>query len=353
MSGSTLLECDDKSGRVLLAIESSCDETAAAVIREDNTVLANVVSSQHDFHEQFGGVVPEIASRAHVRNLLPVINAALTEANVTPQQLSAIAVTSHPGLVGSLLVGVTAAKTFAATWELPLITVDHVQAHLYACQMSADEDVYPAIGLVVSGGHSNLYDCRSALDCELIGSTIDDAVGEAFDKAARILGLPYPGGPSIQKAALSGNPKAFKFPRPMADSPRLAFSFSGLKTALLYEANGLPGGDPAPALTPQRVADLAASFQAAAIEVIVRKVGQAVKKTGHNNVCVGGGVAANQLLRELLEESAEKNHFQLFLAPWEYCTDNAAMAALAWEQFHRGEFAALDCDVQSGLVRLK
>ncbi|MEZ6055196.1 MAG: tRNA (adenosine(37)-N6)-threonylcarbamoyltransferase complex transferase subunit TsaD [Planctomycetaceae bacterium] len=338
---------------VLLAIESSCDETAAAIIGRDLTVLSSVVASQAELHERFGGVVPEIASRAHVERILPVIDDALKQAGVTLSQLTAIAVVTEPGLVGSLLVGLTAAKTLAWTLDIPLISVNHVEAHIYACRLAAGRDLYPAVGLVVSGGHTNLYDCRGATDCRLVGSTIDDAAGEAFDKVASILGLSYPGGPSIEARARNGNAKAFRFPRSFLKDPRLDFSFSGLKTAVLYEAQGMPGsGRPAEPLTEQRVADLSASFQEAVIDVLVEKCRQAVAMFGYRVLCVGGGVAANARFRERLHEMSERDQIEVHLSPKEYCTDNAAMAAIGWELLDAGRTSELDCDVTPGLVRM-
>ena len=344
----------DKLPRLLLAIESSCDETAAAVVNSDLEVLSNVVASQAQLHERFGGVVPEIASRAHVARILPVIDEALKQAGVSRERIAAIAVTTHPGLVGSLLVGLTAAKTLALVWDLPIIPVNHIEAHLYACRMAAGRDIFPAVGLVVSGGHSNIYLCRSSLEFELVGSTIDDAAGEAFDKVAAILGLPYPGGPSIQNAAQHGDRQAISFPRPLLKSPRLEFSFSGLKTAVLYEVNGVPGAQspPPPPLTPERVADVAASFQEAAVDMLVGKTAQALKQSRFSTLCVGGGVAANRRLRERLEELTADLGVELHVAPLEYCTDNAAMAAMAWELFDAGRSAPLDLDVTPGLIRL-
>lgn len=337
---------------LLLAIESSCDETGAAVIRRDLTVLSNVVASQNELHERFGGVVPEIASRAHVRCILPVIDEALRKANVKLSDLSAIAVVTQPGLVGSLLVGLTAAKTLALATGLPLVAVNHIEAHLYACRMQAGRDIFPSIGLVVSGGHTNLYDCHGPTDFEWLGATIDDAAGEAFDKVAQILGLPYPGGPAIEQAALNGDPKAFNFPRVFLKEERLEFSFSGLKTAVLYKANGIPGSrEPVPELTPQRVADLAASFQAAALEVLVGKCRQALRKRDRTRLLVGGGVAANGAFRRRLEEMCRRQRAELFIAPREMCTDNAAMGAIAWELLAQGLIAPLDLDVTPGLVR--
>ncbi len=319
--------------RVLLAIESSCDETAAAVIDENLVVRASVVASQTDIHQRFGGVVPEIASRAHVQRILPVIDDALAKAGVKLDDLAAIAVVTHPGLVGSLLVGLTAAKTLALVLERPLIAVNHIEAHLYACRMHAGRDIFPAVGLVVSGGHTNLYDCPGPTGFELLGSTIDDAAGEAFDKVAAILGLAYPGGPSIQKAALNGSPTAFRFPRTfLKDADRLEFSFSGLKTAVLYEVAGTPPAKYDPkSLPPQYVADVAASFQEAVVEVLIAKCRQALARCRRQTLCVGGGVAANTRFRERLEDAARDDGFTVVIAPLSLCTDNAAMSAIAWE----------------------
>lgn len=339
---------------LLLAIESSCDETAAAVIDRRLKVLSNVVSSQHELHQRFGGVVPEIASRAHVRRIIPSIDEALRAAGVTLDQLSAVAVTTRPGLVGSLLVGLTAAKTLALCLEIPLVDVNHVEAHLFACRMSAGRDIFPAIGLVVSGGHTLLYDCASAVEFNLLGSTIDDAAGEAFDKGAKLLGLGYPGGPAIQRAAVSGNAQAVRFPRPLIDSPELDFSFSGLKTALLYEINGSSHGRVVTQHLPaERVCDLAASYQEAIVDVLVSKSRRALSRTGRNVLCVGGGVAANARLRERLKIAAAEVSAELVLADSALCTDNAAMAALAWELIDRRIFAPLDIDVTPGLFRPK
>lgn len=340
-----------KLPRRLLAIESSCDETAAAVVDEGLNVLSSVVASQDELHQQFGGVVPEIASRAHVRSILPVIDVALHKADCHLHDLSAVAVMTQPGLVGSLLVGLTAAKTLALVLDVPLIAVNHIEAHLYACRMAAKHDVFPAIGLVVSGGHTNLYDCRSAIDFRLLGSTIDDAAGEAFDKVAALLNLEYPGGPAIQRVAANGNPQAFDFPRSFIKEDRLAFSFSGVKTAVRYAVLGQPNGKvPAPELTAARIADVAASFQEAAVDVLIAKCSLALRQLGRNSLCIGGGVAANRRFRERLNEMAQQG-IAVHVAPLNLCTDNAAMGAIAWELFHAGRFADLDVDVVPGLVR--
>jgi N6-L-threonylcarbamoyladenine synthase len=250
-------------------------------------------------------------------------------------------------------VGLTAAKTLALVLEKPLVAVNHIEAHIYACRMHAGFDLFPAVGLVVSGGHSNLYDCPTATGFELLGSTIDDAAGEAFDKVAAMLGLAYPGGPAIEAAARHGSPTAFRFPRTfLKDAERLEFSFSGLKTAVLYQVAGTPPRkyDPAGLAGPY-VADLAASFQEAVVDVLVAKCLQALRHCGRKTLCVGGGVAANARLREKLAEAARDGGFTLVIPPITLCTDNAAMAAVAWELLAAGRTADLDLDVSAGLVR--
>jgi N6-L-threonylcarbamoyladenine synthase len=250
------------------------------------------------------------------------------------------------------LVGLTAAKTLALVLGIPLVDVNHVEAHLFACQMSAAHPVFPAVGLVVSGGHTLLFDCRSPLEFEVLGSTIDDAAGEAFDKGGKLLGLEYPGGPAIQRAAASGNPKAVRFPRPLIDSRELDFSFSGLKTALLYEIQGTSQGRLEPiAIEPSRVADLAASYQEAIVDVLVEKCRKSLSRTGRRTLLVGGGVAANRRLRDRLAELAADQSIEVVLAAPELCTDNAAMAALAWELLQRGDRAPLDLDVNPSPIR--
>ena len=263
-----------------LAIETTCDETAAAVFNEDAEVLSSIVASQADLHARFGGVVPEIASRAHVRQILPIIDESLHEAGVRLDQIGAIAVAYMPGLIGAILVGLTAAKTLAMTLNVPLLGVNHLEGHIYACQMAHEHDVFPCIGLVISGGHSNLFHCRSATEFDLIGATTDDAAGEAFDKVASILGLGYPGGPNVERAARSGNNKAYRFPRPFLHDDRLEFSFSGLKTAVLYTVHGPNATNSDRVLTQKEIADLAASFQQAVIDVLVAKARQAVNQLG-------------------------------------------------------------------------
>jgi N6-L-threonylcarbamoyladenine synthase len=344
---------------LLLAIETTCDETGAAVLEGPRppasgvpTIRASVVASQIDLHQRFGGVVPEIAAREHVRKILPVIDEALRRSGVGLDQIGAIAVATRPGLVGSLVVGLSAGKALALALDVPLIAVDHLEGHLYACQLAfPDEDVYPCVGLVVSGGHSSLFACRGPIEAEPLGGTIDDAAGEAFDKVASLLGLGYPGGPEIERAARGGNPKAYDFPRAFLRDERLDFSFSGLKTAVLYALRGQDarqGGEPLP---PDVVADVAASFQAAAVEVLVAKTRQALRRTGLERLGVGGGVAANSLFRERIAEMADRERVRLFIPPLSLCTDNAAMAGIAFPKLAAGLVADLDIDVTPGLVR--
>ena len=338
---------------IILALETTCDETAAAVVTDELTVLSSVVASQDELHQRFGGVVPEIASRAHVERILPVLDEALRRANVRLSQLDAVAVANTPGLVGSLLVGLTAAKTLCVALDIPLLAVDHLQAHIYACRLAAGKEVFPCIGLVVSGGHSCLYRCDSPVDFVLLGSTIDDAAGEAFDKVAGMMSLPYPGGPSIQKAAQGGDRRAYRFPRAfLDDDERLDFSFSGLKTAVRYRIAG-----PGPVdfsriiLTPKQIADLAASFQEAVVDCLVGKSLLALEKTGLATLCVGGGVAANTRLRERLDEEHTRRGFRLYVAPLNLCTDNAVMGAIAVERLRADRVERLDLDVKPGMVR--
>jgi N6-L-threonylcarbamoyladenine synthase len=329
-----------------LGIETSCDETAAAVFTDEPALLSSVVASQNDLHARFGGVVPEVAARAHQRNLLPCIDEALRQANVRLDQIGAVAVHNTPGLVGALLVGVSCAKMLAVSLDVPLLAVNHVKAHLYACRLAAGRDIFPCVGLVVSGGHTSLFHCRTALEFDLLGATIDDAAGEAFDKVASILELGFPGGPALERAAASGNPQAVKFPRSFLKDPRLDFSFSGLKTAVLYAVKGKDLNNPAPPLTPSARADIAASFQQAVVDVLVAKCGQALDRTGLNRLAVGGGVTANGALRRDLEELARTKRIELHIPPMNLCTDNAAMAAMAIEHWRLGQFASLDLDAK-------
>ncbi len=335
----------------ILGIETTCDETAAAVFSEDGAILSSVVASQADIHAAYDGVVPEIASRAHVERLLPIIDDALTQARITPQNLSAVAVAYTPGLVGAILVGLSAAKGLCLALDIPLLGVNHVEGHIYACQMIHPEPVFPCIGLVVSGGHTNLFRCTSGTELELIGATQDDAAGEAFDKIASLLKLPYPGGPSIERAAASGDPKAFEFPRSLMEPGNLDFSFSGLKTAVLYAAFGQNAKNRDRVLSPPETANLAASFQKAVVDVLVEKCRRALRQHKLKTLCVGGGVAANTHLRNGLAEMAHREHATLVIPPLSLCTDNAAMNAVAAEKFRAGQFDPLDLDAVGGLIR--
>jgi N6-L-threonylcarbamoyladenine synthase len=338
---------------LILTIESTCDETAAAVVTDALEVRSAVVASQEKLHERFGGVVPEIASRAHVERILPVIDEALAEAGIQLSDLDAVAVANRPGLGGSLLVGLMAAKSLALACDLPLVAIDHLQAHIYACRLAAGRDVFPCVGMIVSGGHSNLYRCESPLDFTPLGGTIDDAAGEAFDKVASMLGLGFPGGPAVQRAAERGDPRRFKLPRPLLDDPsRLDFSFSGLKTAVRYQLYG--AGRPemdAATLDPRVMADMAAGVQAAIIDCLTAKAVLALQRTGYRRLCVGGGVAANKPFRERLERLAAEHDFELHVPPLSLCTDNAVMGAIAVERIKAGLFEELDLDISAGLER--
>ncbi len=337
----------------ILTIETTCDETAAAVVTGDLEVLGSVVASQDKLHEAFQGVVPEIAARAHVERILPVIDQALQNSGVALDELDAIAVANTPGLSGSLLVGVTAAKTLCLAASKPLIAINHLHAHVFACQLATKEPIFPCIGFIVSGGHTHLYRYETPLDGTYLGGTIDDAAGEAFDKVASMLGLPYPGGPHVSKVALDGDPKAFKFPRSFIRQDRLDFSFSGLKTAVRYAIAGPGNADVhVVELSRQQVADLAASFQQAVVDCLVTKSLQAVKQSGLSNLCVGGGVAANRVFRDQLTKACETESVNLHIAPLEYCTDNAVMGAIAVERFKEGLFETLDLDIAPGLIRM-
>jgi N6-L-threonylcarbamoyladenine synthase len=308
----------------ILALETSCDDTCAAVL-DGPRMLSNVISSQAAAHAQFGGVVPEVASRHHLELVAPVVEAALAEADSSLDEIEAVAVTAGPGLIGALLVGVSTAKAIAAARRLPLIPVDHLQGHVAANFLESEPLAPPFLCLVASGGHTLLAGVRSHDSFEVLGQTLDDAAGEALDKAARLLGLGYPGGPAIERAARDGDPTAFEFPVAMTNDPRLDFSFSGLKTALLYAVRDL-GEDAAR----ERSADLAASFQAAVVRQLVAKLRRALRRDGGwRAVALGGGVAANTHLREQVAELCDAAGLELKLVARELCTDNAAMIASA------------------------
>lgn len=347
--------------RVLLAIESTCDETAAALIDESGVVLGESVATQEEFHREYDGVVPEIAARAHLERIVPVIDMAMKSSGVRVDELVAVAVATFPGLPGSLLVGLSAAKALALAWDKPLVGINHIQAHVYACGIGR-EPIYPCVGFVVSGGHTSLYRCDDPITWEYLGGTIDDAAGEAFDKVAVMLGLPFPGGPELSKLAQRGDPKAIRFPRPLLeDSHRLDFSFSGLKTAVRYRilgvgksgsSQGTAGVAEVPELLDEQdKADVAASFEQAVIDCLVGKAILAVKATGLNRLCIGGGVAANQKFRSQITAACASRKIELVIAKPQWCTDNAVMGALAWEKIRRGQFDTLELDAQPGLVR--
>ncbi len=338
---------------IILGIETSCDETAAAVVADGSAILSSIAASQNELHGRFGGVVPEIASRAHVERILPVVAEAIEKAQIHPDQIDAVAVANQPGLSIALMVGVTAAKALAWAWQKPLIAVNHVHAHLQAAILDQDSIDLPAVALVVSGGHTLLYDVESALDLRLLGSTIDDAAGEAFDKVASILRLPYPGGPSIEKIAQEGNPRAIDFPRSLMEKNSLDFSFSGVKTAVLYYCQGqdMKGENRVEKMSRQEIADIAASFQAAVIDVLVEKTRRAVDKMKARTVLMGGGVAANGVLRKEMDRFCQSRALGLKVAPKPLCTDNAAMtASLAYPKYQAGLFADLSLEPRASLA---
>ena len=327
---------------IVLGIESSCDEMAAAVVRNGTEIVSSVVHGQAEVHRPYGGVVPELASRDHVRAVSSVVAAALEGAGVSPdgRGLSGIAVTAGPGLVGSLLVGLSFGKALAFRLGLPLVGVHHLAGHLASAELAAPSLSAPYLGLVVSGAHTALYLMERDAPPRTLGETRDDAVGEAFDKVAKLLGLPYPGGPSVARAAERGDPQGAPFPRPMIGSPGLDFSFSGLKTAVALETERRRGGD---GLAEQDVSDLAASFQAAAVDVLVARARSALAREGVGQLAVVGGVAANRELRERLATASRSGGFEVFFPPLELCTDNAAMIASAGtRQLLRGERHGLD-----------
>ena len=330
----------------ILGIETSCDETAAAVVTDGRIVKSSVIASQTKLHEKYGGVVPEIASRAHIEKIYPVIAEAIQQADISKDDIDAIAVANQPGLTVALIVGVTAAKTLALTWDKPLLAINHLHAHLQSAIVTDENLQMPAVALIVSGGHTCLYDYQSPLEPKLLGSTIDDAAGEAFDKVANILKLPYPGGPAIEKIAKNGNPDAIKFPRSMLAPDSLDFSFSGIKTAVLYYCRGqdMKGENRVDSMSKKQIADIAASFQAAVVDVLVKKTQRAAEKINAKTVLLGGGVAANTQLRTALQNMCDSTMpaKKLLVAPKQYCTDNAVMvASLAYHKFKAGLFADL------------
>jgi N6-L-threonylcarbamoyladenine synthase len=315
----------------ILGIETSCDETAAAVVEDGTKILSNTVASQSDLHAEFGGVVPEVAARSHVEIMIPVVKKALSEAKITVNDLDAIAVTNGPGLLGSLLIGVLTARTLAETSHKPLYPINHVEAHVYGAFIGNNQPKFPALALIVSGGHTQLVLFSDHDKYDLLGQTLDDAAGEAFDKVAAILGLPYPGGPSISKAAEQGDPNSFKLPQPSLGRDSLDFSFSGLKTAVLRAAQTAAGKDfRTPSyeinalLSQKQKCDLAASFQKTVVDILVSRTSAAASKHQPRAVILAGGVAANKILRDSMQQ---KFNDKLLVPPFNLCTDNAAMIA--------------------------
>jgi N6-L-threonylcarbamoyladenine synthase len=324
----------------ILGIETSCDETAAAVVEDGKNILSSVISSQFHIHEKFGGVVPELASRDHMRQIVPIIDEALKKAGMTLQEIDAIAVTKGPGLIGSLMVGVTVAKTIAYAHKKPLIPVHHIEGHLSAAFLGNPEIEFPFVGLVASGGHTHLYYVPKMGTYELIGKTIDDAAGEAFDKVAKLLGLGFPGGPALDKISKTGNPKFINFPRPFQQG--MDFSFSGLKTSAMVWLKDHAGEN-------YKIEDVAASFQEAIVDTLVKKLKKAVELKGVNQLVICGGVAANSRLRTKL--GTEFSGVNVALTPLAYCTDNAAMIATSayFQNYDSKTFKEFELEAQANI----
>ncbi|MDZ7795928.1 MAG: tRNA (adenosine(37)-N6)-threonylcarbamoyltransferase complex transferase subunit TsaD [Candidatus Marinimicrobia bacterium] len=319
----------------ILGIESSCDETSAAILQGFD-VKSHIVYSQM-VHKKYGGVVPELASRAHEHAISQVVEAAFDHSDHKPEDIDAVAVTYGPGLMGALLVGLNYAKGFSLAQNIPIIAVNHIEAHLYAPMLEFPELKPPFLCLLVSGGHTMLVDVRGLKDFDVLGTTRDDAAGESFDKTARLLKIGYPGGPVIDTLSASGNRKAVRFPRSLLEPHSLDFSFSGMKTAVLHHVKKQDR------ITEKNKADIAASFQEAIVDVLDEKVRRAIKRTGHKKVVLAGGVAANRRLREVLDKTAQRKDVELFYPPLEYCTDNAAMIAATGVMYYRkDEFSGLE-----------
>lgn len=328
---------------IVLGIESSCDETAAAITRDGREVLSDVIYSQAEIHSKYGGVVPEIASRRHIEKILYVIDKALADAGMTKDDIDAIAVTMGPGLVGALLVGVSAAKSLAYAWGKPLIGVNHIIGHISANFVAFPELTPPFLCLVASGGHSHIVNVKSYTETEILGATKDDAAGEAFDKVARVIGLGYPGGPKVDAAAKGGNDKAFDFPRAKTGND---FSFSGLKTAVINTVHKMEQkGEPVPQ------ADIAASFQRAVVDVLTEKTIYAAKISGSEKICLAGGVASNSLLRSEMAKKAKSEKIEVYYPPLRLCTDNAVMISSAgyFKYKYTGETAGNDLNAYPAL----
>ena len=330
---------------IILGIETSCDETAVALVEDGRKILVNLVASQVDIHRPFGGVVPELASREHLRLLLPLLEESLTETNLSPSQISAVAFTRGPGLIGALLVGTSFAKALAYGWRLPLIGVHHLKAHLYAASLEGEGLDFPLVGLVVSGGHTTIVHLRSWEEGEILGQTRDDAAGEAFDKVASLLQLGYPGGPEIEEISSRGDPRKYHLPRGMLKSGDLDFSFSGIKTAVRYLLDKIPEDERA-----ARAADIAASFQAAVVEVLLFKLKQAALLTGARTIVLGGGVTRNRLLREETQRVFSVPRYRLLIPSPGLCSDNGAMiAGLAYWRLKAGRTDSWDVDADPNL----
>ena len=321
----------------ILGIESSCDETSASIC-QDGQILSNVIATQK-VHEKYGGVVPELASRAHIQNIVPVVDSALKESGIGMDQIDAVAFTQAPGLIGSLLVGAQFAKSMALALHKPLIAVHHMQAHVLANLIGTHKPAFPFLCLTVSGGHTQIVKATSPLQMEVLGETIDDAAGEAFDKTAKILGLPYPGGPLIDKYASEGNPLAFSFAKPQV--PDLDFSFSGVKTSVLYFLQKQVQEDPD--FVQKNLPDLAASIQHTIIEVLMKKLKKAIQQTGIRHVCIAGGVSANKGLRAALEQLGDQLGISTYRPDFQYCVDNAGMIAMTgYYKYLAGEFTGME-----------
>ncbi len=336
-------EWDEDS--LVLGIETSCDETSAAVVKGGRTILSNIVVSQSELHGEYGGIVPEIAARAHVEALTPAIGEALLEADATLWDLDGVGATLGPGLLGSLLVGVAEGKAIAAVLEVPFVGVNHLEAHIYSALLADPAATFPALALIISGGHTLRVDARAEGDYRILGGTVDDAAGEAFDKVARFLGLDYPGGPEIDRLSLLGNPDAIKFPRPMIDEPGFDVSYSGLKTAVVNYVRGVEANGEEIV-----VEDVAACFQRAVVDLEVSKTMAAIEHTGAERMFLCGGVAANSGLREGLRVACDARGVKLVVPPMELCTDNAAMvAACAIGMLRRGRYSSLDASPDANL----
>lgn len=321
---------------IILAIESSCDETSASILKDD-VVISNIIATQQ-VHEQYGGVVPELASRAHLQQIVPVVDAAIKKAGISKKEITAVAFTQAPGLIGSLLVGACFAKSFAQALNVPLIAVHHMQAHVLAHFIEEPKPQFPFLCLTVSGGHTQIVLCHSHLEMEILGETLDDAAGEAFDKIAKMLQLPYPGGPLVDKHAAKGNPEKFSFPIP--EIKDLDFSFSGIKTAVLYFLQKQTKADPD--FVQNNIDDICASVQHTIITALIRKFEKAAKIHRIRHIGIAGGVSANSGLRKALQALGEKNKWSVYLPKFEYCTDNAAMIGItAYYKLQKEQFADL------------